>query len=181
MDTLNPGSPDIDFKELVDDFYAPLYRFGYSLAGNENDAADLTQQTFFIWAKKGSALRDTSKVKSWLFTTLYREFLRVRRRSIQSVSVEPEALDREMPPVLPDMVTVLDSASAVEMLQELDDIYKAPIVLFYLEDLSYKEIAAALELPIGTVMSRLSRGKAHLKNILLKKERNKTPSSDSSK
>lgn len=181
MDIPNPGRPDIDFKELVDEFYAPLYRFGYSLAGNEYDASDLTQQTFFIWAKKGSTLRDATKVKSWLFTTLYREFLRIRRRSNQSISVEPEALDSEMPPVLPDMVTILDSAGAVEMLQELDDIYKAPIVLFYLEDLSYKEIAAALDLPIGTVMSRLSRGKAHLKNSILKKERNKTPSSDSSK
>jgi RNA polymerase sigma-70 factor (ECF subfamily) len=53
---------------------------------------------------------------------------------------------------------------------EVDEIYRVPITLFYLEDLSYKEIAQTMELPIGTVMSRLSRGKAQLKEILLRKE-----------
>ena len=170
MDTPNQGNPNIDFKELVGDFYTPLYRFAYSLSGNNGDACDLTQQTFYIWAKKGSTLRDDSKVKSWLFTTLYREFLRVRRKSAQSVIVDPEVIEIEMPPVSPDMVTILDAAAAVEALQDLDDIYKAPLILFYLKDHSYKEIASILDLPMGTVMSRLSRGKTQLKKILLKKE-----------
>ena len=53
----------------------PLYRFALSLSRQESDAADLTQQTFFLWASKGHQLRDQSKVKTWLFTSLYREFL----------------------------------------------------------------------------------------------------------
>src|SRR5260370_37391009 len=64
-----------DFEQLVDAHYAALYRFALSLAKNEMDAADLTQQTFYIWAEKGRDLRDPGKAKSWLFTTLYREFL----------------------------------------------------------------------------------------------------------
>src|SRR5262249_20576070 len=64
-----------DFESLVHLHYAALYRFALSLTCNENDASDLTQQTFYIWATKGHQLRDVSKVKAWLFTTLHREFL----------------------------------------------------------------------------------------------------------
>ena len=59
-----------DFEELVDRFYVTLYRFAYSLCQCEATASDLTQETFFIWAKKGHQLRDPSAVKTWLFTTL---------------------------------------------------------------------------------------------------------------
>src|ERR1035441_4330276 len=73
--------PDhVDFESLVARFYAPLYQFAFSLTRSEADACDLTQQTFTIWAAKGHQLRDPSKVKTWLFTTLHREFLESRRR-----------------------------------------------------------------------------------------------------
>ena len=62
----------------------------------------------------------------------------------------------------------MDASSAVESLQDVDEIYRLPLTIFYLQDLSYKEIAGTLELPIGTVMSRLSRGKAQLKSIVLR-------------
>ena len=73
-------STNLTFEDIVSAYYQPLYRFGYSLAKNEHEAGDLVQQTFFIYAEKGDSLRDQSKVKSWLFTTLYREFLRHRRK-----------------------------------------------------------------------------------------------------
>src|SRR5207248_8103535 len=74
-----------DFQQLVDRQYAPLYRFALSLSKSEADAADLTQQTFFLWVSKGHQLRDRSKAKAkaWLFTTLYREFLGRRRREVR--------------------------------------------------------------------------------------------------
>ena len=62
--------PSPDFDEIVNRYYPMLYRFALSLARNEADACDLTQQTFSVWATKGHLLRDGSKVKSWLFTTL---------------------------------------------------------------------------------------------------------------
>src|SRR6266498_1089465 len=74
---------DLDFERLVQEYHVPLYRFALSLARNENDAADLVQQTFYLWAGKGHQLEDPTKVKSWLFTTLHREFLAKRRRLVR--------------------------------------------------------------------------------------------------
>ena len=66
----------------------------------------------------------------------------------------------------------MDSKSALEALNNIDETFRGPLVLFYMKDLSYKEIAEILEIPIGTVMSRLSRGKAQLKEILGKTNSN---------
>lgn len=159
------------FTQLVDAHYASLYRFALSLARNQADAGDLVQQTFFIWATKGHALRDPDKAKSWLFTTLYREFLRGRRREARVTSIEalpPGQAD--LPAEETDRVRRMDAALVLEALQEVDEVFRAPLTLFYLEELSYLEIAGALDVPVGTVMSRLSRGKAQLRAALARHE-----------
>lgn len=155
------------FAQLVDSHYASLYRFALSLARNAADASDLVQQTFFIWGTKGQSLRDMTKAKTWLFTTLYREFLKQRRQGQRSSSIE------ELPPLERDIaddeiarVQAMDAAEVMAALQAIPDTFRAPLTLFYLEDLSYQEIASTLDVPIGTVMSRLSRGKAHLRQAL---------------
>ncbi|MBX3749365.1 MAG: RNA polymerase sigma factor [Opitutaceae bacterium] len=160
------------FTQLVDAHYAPLYRFALSLARNQADAGDLVQQTFYIWATKGHALREAAKAKTWLFTTLYREFLRGRRREARSTSLEdlpPGGSELAAEEV--DRVARLDAGVVMAALQEVDETFRAPLTLFYLEDLSYAEIAAALEVPIGTVMSRLSRGKAQVRAVLARSGR----------
>ncbi len=159
------------FTQLVDAHYAPLYRFALSLARNSSDAGDLVQQTFFIWATKGQSLREAAKAKSWLFTTLYREFLRGRRRDARATSIEdlpPGEQDIAAEDV--DRVARLDAATVMTALQSVDEVFRAPLTLFYLEDLSYQEIAEALDVPIGTIMSRLSRGKAQLRAVLAREE-----------
>lgn len=159
------------FVQLVDAHYAPLYRFALSLARREADACDLVQQTFFIWAKSGHTLRETAKAKTWLFTTLYREFLRGRRREGRQQSIEdlpPAAQD--VPAETVDYARRLDAQQVVAALQEVDDVFRAPLTLFYLEDMSYQEIAEAVDVPIGTVMSRLSRGKAQLRAALARRD-----------
>ena len=160
------------FAQLVDAHYAPLYRFALSLARNAADAGDLVQQTFFIWATKGSSLRDASKAKAWLFTTLYREFLRGHRRDSRATSLEdlPPA-EQDVAAADIDRVARLDAATVMAALQSVDEVFRAPLTLFYLQDLSYQEIADVLHVPIGTVMSRLSRGKAQLRTALEREER----------
>jgi len=157
------------FQQLVDRHYTALYRFALTLAKSEADAADLTQQTFFLWASKGNQLRDRSKAKAWLFTTLYREFLGRRRHEVRFPKVELEEIREEEMSILPN-VNALDSGTILQALHEVEEPFRAPLTLFYLKDFSYHEIAEVLEVPIGTVMSRLSRGKALLRQRLLSKE-----------
>jgi RNA polymerase sigma-70 factor (ECF subfamily) len=166
---------DEAFTQLVDANYAPLYRFALSLARNAADAGDLVQQTFFIWATKGHGLRELSKAKSWLFTTLYREFLRGRRRDSRASSLE-DLPPGEREPVAEDVdrVARIDASAVMAALQNVDESFRAPLTLFYIEDMSYQEIASTLDVPIGTVMSRLSRGKAQLRQAL---ERSDAPGS----
>ena len=157
--------PGLEFEQLVDAHYAALYRFAYSLAKNEMDAADLTQQTFYIWAEKGRDLRDAGKAKSWLFTTLYREFLGDRKHETRFPKVALHEAHEEAVDV-PVAAEKIDAASALEALSRLDENYRAPLTLFYLRQFSYNEIAEVLNVPVGTVMSRLSRGKAELRKAL---------------
>jgi RNA polymerase sigma-70 factor (ECF subfamily) len=160
------------FPRLVETYYAALYRFALSLTKSATDACDLTQQTFYIWATKGESLRDTTKAKAWLFTTLYREFLRGRRRDARMTAIEdlPPA-EQDPPDVGPDVIGKMDAATVLEALHEIEPVFREPLALFYLQDLSYLELAEILSVPIGTVMSRLSRGKAHLRARLAEKTR----------
>jgi RNA polymerase sigma-70 factor (ECF subfamily) len=105
-------------------------------------------------------------VKTWLFTTLYREFLAARRKQTRFPHVEIEFAAAELPTVAPATVNRLDSVQVFAALGQLDEIYQAPVALFYLQDFSYNEIAEALDIPLGTVKSRLTRGLARLHNAL---------------
>jgi RNA polymerase sigma-70 factor (ECF subfamily) len=157
-----------DFQNLVDRQYVPLFRFALSLSKSETEAADLTQQTFFLWATKGDQLRDRSKAKSWLFTTLYREFLSRRRHDARFPQVELDEAREDDVSILPN-VEAIDGKALLHALQDVEEPFRASLTLFYLEQFSYQEIADVLEIPIGTVMSRLSRGKAQLRERLLSK------------
>jgi RNA polymerase sigma-70 factor (ECF subfamily) len=157
---------NVDFESLAARFYAPLYQFAFSLTRTEADACDLTQQTFTIWATKGHQLRDTSKVKTWLFTTLHREFLESRRRKTRFPHLELGAAAAELPAVSPAAVSRLDTAQALDALNHVDEIFQAPVALFYLQDCSYNEIAEILDVPLGTVKSRLARGIGQLQQML---------------
>ena len=142
----------------------PLYRFALSLSRDPSEAADLTQQTFLLWASKGHQLREQSKVKAWLFTSLYREFLRGEQQRLRESGSDEQLCNVEC---LPTAANNLDGDAVVRALLDLEEIYRAPLSLFYLQEHSYKEIAATLNLPVGTVMSRISRGKARLREQLL--------------
>jgi RNA polymerase sigma-70 factor (ECF subfamily) len=157
---------DLDFTQVVDQHHAALYRFALSLCRDEDMAAELVQQTFLMWGTRGHQLRDESKLKSWLLTTLHREFLATRRRESRFANVEVSDAVHELPQIPSGVVDHMDSSAVMEALQQIDELHRAPLALFYLEDMSYREIAETLEVPTGTVMSRLSRGKAQLRQLL---------------
>jgi len=157
----------LSFESVVTQYYDPLYKFAFSLARTEADACDLTQQTFYVWATKGHQLRDQNKTKTWLFTTLHRAFLQSRRRETRFPHEPLNETDDQLPFTEPVMASDMDWEQVLKALGHVEDHYQAAVALFYLEDCSYREIADILEVPIGTVKSRLARGLGQLKKILV--------------
>jgi len=152
------------FGEIVERHYRNLYLFALSLAHNEADACDLVQQTFSIYARKGHQLRDSSKVKTWLFTTLRREFFAIRRSAERFADEAPD--EATTPDLSEKTLSSLDAQAVLEALSNLPMEYREPLVLFYMEEHTYQQIAEQIGIPIGTVMSRLSRGKSKLRALL---------------
>lgn len=161
------GRGELEFETVVDQCYAPLFRFAMSLTRTEHAATDLVQETFLTWAEKGGQLRDAAKVKAWLFTTLHRMFLAGHRRILKFPEVEIQEGLPDLPIVEADYVNRLDALVAVDLLAQVDEQYRAVVALFYLEDYSYDEISEVLGIPLGTVKSRLARGLAQLKALVL--------------
>jgi DNA-directed RNA polymerase specialized sigma24 family protein len=127
------------FETIVSEHYEPLFRFAMSLTRVESDAQDLTRQTFCIWAARRHQLRDISKVKTWLFTTLHRAFLAARRRQIRYSPDDLEEVADELPAPAMEPAVQADCSQVLIMLAQVDEVYQAAVALFYLEDFSYND------------------------------------------
>jgi RNA polymerase sigma-70 factor, ECF subfamily len=158
-----------DYEQAVSSFYEGAYRFAFSLAGNADDASELTQEAFSRLLAKGGQVRDRSKIKPWLFTTLYRVYLGWKRQETHHPHLEITSVEDELPSITPDMVDQLENEAVAESLLAIEERYRLPLMLHYFEDHSYAEISELLDTPIGTVMSRLSRGKELLRKALAAK------------
>lgn len=158
--------PEQEFETLVERHYGALYRFALSLTRQETDAADLTQQAFLIWARKGHQLRDRAKARTWLFTTLHRLFIEFRRRADRFASEPLDETRPDLPTISPAQARQVDVETLLAALGDLDEVFRAPVALFYLEECPYLEIAEILGVPLGTVKSRISRGVAQLQRRL---------------
>ena len=98
----------MEYEQAVGAHYEALYAFAYNLAGNEADACELTQETYCRWLTKGSQLRDASKLKAWLFTTLYRVFLGWKSRQARLPHLEISSVEGELPALTPEFVDRLE-------------------------------------------------------------------------
>ena len=150
------GPPTID--ELLQQHQALLYRYAYRLSGSAEDAEDLTQQTYLIACENLHQLRDPAAAKSWLCAILRHAFLKHRKHRLVTLS-----LDQVAEPWQEGNAPRFDEETLQRALGEIPEEYRSAVILFYFHELSYKEIAQALEIPLGTVMSRLARGKSLLK------------------
>jgi RNA polymerase sigma-70 factor, ECF subfamily len=150
---------------LIEEHSEFLYRFAYRLSGSAADAEDLVQQAFLSAHTKFSQLREPSKARAWLVAVVrnaYRKSIRRERPlTFSTMNTSPEPVTES------DLEQLLSAESVQEALNELPEEFRAPLILFYFDDFSYKDIAELLDIPIGTVMSRLSRGKAYLRQKLL--------------
>ncbi len=153
-------------QELVDEYYATLYRYAFRLSGQAADAEDLTQETFCKAQDHLAQLRDPGRVKPWLFSILRNAYLHRARSDRQERRVPLDEVGDLAEP-LPEALPAVDPERLQEALNELPEVFRTPIILYYFEDFSYRDIADQMDLPIGTVMSRLARAKAHLRGRLL--------------
>jgi RNA polymerase sigma-70 factor (ECF subfamily) len=163
----NPGG--LEIARLVVDHHADVYRYAYRLAGSSADAEDLAQQTFLAAHTKLDQLRTADNARAWLFAILRNCYLKSRRKRAPLAAASVE-LDVDEIPADDAADTHIDRDRLQAALDAIADDYKLVLVMFYFEECSYREIAARLGVPLGTVMSRLSRAKAQLRGRLIELE-----------
>lgn len=169
------------FEELTLPHLARLFRLAVRLTGTEQDAEDLVQETYVKALRAFAALRAPEAVGAWLRQILTRlVFDRHRTEPRETAVGDLEELDRfslydllwdEDP--LPysdnlhgDFLAQFDDEEVRRALLALPEAYRVPLVLLYAEELSYREMAEMLEVPLGTIMSRLHRGRKILEREL---------------
>jgi len=146
------------FEELATPHIGVLYRMAFHLSGNKEDAEDLVQDVFIKAQKSFHTLREGGKCKSWLCSILYRQFVdgyRKRKYFVELKDVASPPVEEEKS-VWPEKITPDDLSNCMN---NLDPKYRMPLVAYFLSGLSYKQIAKSLDMPIGTVMSRIHRAK----------------------
>jgi RNA polymerase sigma-70 factor (ECF subfamily) len=158
------GNP-LDIARLVAEHHEAVYRYAYRLSGSQTDAEDLTQEVFLIACRKGDQLRQAESVRSWLFTILRNCFLKSRAKPVPT-PVGGLELSLETIPEPENPPPSIDPEHLQQALGRLSPQDRVILGMFYFENLSYREIAERLEIPIGTVMSRLARAKGRLRGLL---------------
>ena len=170
-----------DFNSQVMPFVDSLYNTAYRMTRSAEDAEDLVQETFFKAYKYYDKFEEGTNLKAWLFKILKNTFINnYRKRKLEPRSVDFAEIedsferivrrDASEPPADPEsefFSGVLDD-DVKKALESLPYDYRMVVILADLEDFSYKEIAEILDCPVGTVMSRLYRGRKLLEKALLK-------------
>jgi RNA polymerase sigma-70 factor (ECF subfamily) len=149
-----------------------IYRVAYRLSGNREDAEDLTQETFRIAFEKFDQLRDKEKCRSWLVVILKNYYFRELKKKKHFTSVNLDDVSFSLADNKDfnyESIREIVNGELQQALNKLDERYKTPLILSYMDGFSYKEIASILNIPMGTVMSRIARGKIFLKNELSQK------------
>lgn len=178
--TLEGGLRD-RFEALALPHLKALFSFALRLTGDGATAEDLVQETYLKALQAFASLRDPDRVRSWLFQILSRLVTDRHRTADREVPFEdPAALERfslyervEEEDPFPysdrlhdDFLAQFRDEDVRRALLDLPEVYRIPLLLLYAEDMSYKELAEVLGCPIGTVMSRLHRGRKALEREL---------------
>ena len=174
---LQAGS-ETAFDWLVTHYHGPVYNLILSMLGDVADAADGTQEVFLKAFRGIRSFRQGSSLKTWLYRIAIREALNHKRwfkRHLQknvSIDAEPEeghaAIEIEDLAQTPfDQFAAHEIQAAVQTaLQQIPDVFRSAVILRDLEGLSYEEVAEVLECSVGTVKSRILRGRRALKDLL---------------
>jgi RNA polymerase sigma-70 factor (ECF subfamily) len=154
-----------DLTRLVAEHHAALYGYAYRLTGSVQDAEDLTQQAFLAAQISLGQLREAENARGWLYAIARNAWLKSRRKRVPLSAADLDLPLDQVPDDLPEEPLV-DAERLQAALDELPDEFRLVLVMFYYEGCSYRQLAEQLDMPIGTVMSRLSRAKSHLRGRL---------------
>lgn len=163
------AAPPLSIAQLVQAHHQAVFRYAYRLVGSVPDAEDLAQQTFLIAQQKIEQIREPEKADRWLFAVLRSCFLKNRRRR-RPTSAANLDLDMDNVAIEPPADQEVDRELLQLAMNELPDQHRLILAMFYFDELSYKDIANELDVPIGTVMSRLARAKGRLRESLLTRQ-----------
>jgi RNA polymerase sigma-70 factor (ECF subfamily) len=142
-----------------------LYGTAYRMTRNAHDAEDLVQETFLRAYRSFDGYTSGTNIRAWLYTILHRARTDALRRSGRTPETV-ELLD-DGPPVPPAQDALAQGGEDIgRALEQLPEQFRTAVILRDIEDLSYEEIARVLEVPIGTVMSRIHRGRGLLRGLL---------------
>lgn len=166
----------LDIAALVAEHHQAVYRYAYRLTGSVADAEDLTQHVFLTAQQRLGQLRNAASASSWLFSILRNRFLKdcQKRRPIDAASIRLNV--DSIPAEVPEEAWI-DGQRLQEALGRLPEQYRLVVAMFYYENCSYREIAEKLDVPLGTVMSRLARAKGQLRAQLLETDTKTRPAS----
>ncbi|GAB6281966.1 MAG: sigma-70 family RNA polymerase sigma factor [Ignavibacterium sp.] len=163
------------FEILVYRYKNRLMNFVYRFIGDYETSADIVQETMIKLYKNKNSYKSLAKFSTWIYTiagNLARTELKNRKRrsgiSIDSSGFENEPMDipdfQNMPDVQTDMV--IKEKIIQDALLKVAEVYREAVILRDIQDLSYEEIAKILGITVGTVKSRINRGRAYLKKLL---------------
>jgi RNA polymerase sigma-70 factor, ECF subfamily len=147
-------------RRLIDDYHSPVFRFLRQLTGRQEDAEDLTQQTFIRILATANRYDGRAPFRSWLYRYAINEYKRWRRRRVWL------PLSPELPSGGDPIENVLDARLLLDGLSRLSIEHRTAFLLHYVEGLSLDEIAAATRIPAGTVKSRLYHARNQLRSHL---------------
>lgn len=165
-----------EFKRLTYPHMKLLYNVALKYCGNVFDAEDIVQETYLMAFNKFYQLREKSKCKPWLLRILRNNFLKnYQKKKNQKKLSETDYIDFLKVSQSTDtaehmLVKVSERQTVQKAIDQLPDKYKEALVLYYVDEMLYKDIASTLNIPIGTVMSRLTRAREGLKILLLKQQ-----------
>ena len=147
-----------------------LFRTAKRLTMNQTDAEDLVQETFMQAWKSFDHYEPGTNCRAWLYKILFNKFDHYRRKKYTQAKYMQEAddltfLSAVFTPPIPEHLT---DTEVIGALGRLPEHYRSVVLLADVQEFDYKEIAAILDIPIGTVMSRLNRGRTQLKKSLAK-------------
>lgn len=166
------------FESCVERYHPSLYRVAYRLTGRQALAMELVQETYLQAWQGLSSLRDPERMRSWLFAIMRRQYLKHMERNVErSVSDLPTDSSGFAPSSSSDWleeqvsvasdITRIDRSEWVQWaLSQIDVRYRFPLLLQWMEELSVQEISEVLDLPTGTVVSHLHRGRQALRRVL---------------